>query len=1176
MNLRGPYAAHAGGRAGAPHAARLPTYLADGAVVISSWTLLAVSIFYGALLFGVAWWGDRRPLYPQRPWLRLAVYSLSLAVYCSSWTFYGAVGSAMRYGLGYLPIYLGPVLMMLFGWRVIERLAVIARREKLVSIADFISSRYGRSRRMAALVAVIALVGVVPYLALQYKAVAMSLGVLTGATADNPALLADPALYVALVMALFALLFGTRNVDATEHHHGMMLAIALESLVKLFALVALGVFAWIWLSDRTTTVVASMQSLFLRMPPANFVSQTVLAFLAVICLPRQFHVAVVECGDPRDVRRARWLFTAYLAVVSVVVLPIATAGITLLGTGMVDDDSMMLALPLAEGRTLLAVIAYVGGFSAATGMVIVASIALATMISNDLVMPLLLRRSDDHHAAVDAASRLLWIRRVAIVALALVAYTYARSSNQHSTLASYGLVAFAAVAQFAPGLIGGLYWRGASRRGVEWGMIAGFAVWAYTLLLPALIGGDKAHGWLPHGPFGIEWLRPQALFGITGLDLLTHSTFWALLANVTVAVIISLRSPPTMAEQTRVAAFIEPFQPRPAVTGDWPGSITVNDLLALATRVTGERHATRAFTEQAQQLKRELQPSATADRVWVQFTERLLAASIGAASARLLVTSLLRGSGMELDDVVAVLDEAGQELRFNREILSTTLENISAGVAVVDRDMRLTAWNRRYQQMFGYPDGMLYVGRPVADLIRYNGERGELGHGDIDVQIERRIGYMRAGSSHVFERRGVNGRVIELRGQPLPGGGYVTSYNDITDYKHAETALREANETLEQRVAERSREAELAQQSKTRFLAAISHDVLQPLNAARLFASALRDSPHENDQQRHLAERVDASLRAAEELLDGLLDVSRLDAGGLKPTLSDFDAADLVRELAAQYAPVAAARGLQLKVYARQAWVRSDRRLLRRVLQNFMANALRYTRQGRIALALRVRGQQVELQVWDTGPGIPEHHMRQIFDEFHRYQQPFDWGEQGLGLGLSICQRISRLLDHGLNASSQVGKGSMFSITLPRVQAAAPVAPRAPQSFGSEESLAGLRVLCVDNDEEILDGMRALLGRWQVHVITASTVDMALEKLAEQPEVMLVDYHLHDRLDGLATLAALQEAAGRELPGALLTADGRDELKRQARERGFRLLTKPVKPASLRAFLTAQRRPAEH
>lgn len=1143
--------------------------------MVSNWMLLLVSVGYAALLFVVAWWGDRRPMYPNRPWLRPVVYSLALAVYCSSWTFYGAVGSAVRNGIGYLPIYLGPILLLLFGWRIIERLAMIARSQNTVSIADFISARYGRSRRLAALVTIIALIGVVPYLALQYKAVAMSLGVLAGHTQSESGFFTDPALYIALLMALFAALFGTREVDATEHHHGMMLAISLESVVKLVAMVAVGIFAWLWLGKNSLSLTESARTLFDNAPPVGFVGQTLLGFLALVCLPRQFHVAVVECEEVGDIRRARWMFGGYLVIISVMVLPIAVAGAAMFGTGgAVAADTFVLALPLGNGNDLLALIAYVGGFSAATGMVIVSSIALSTMVSNDLVMPVLLRRGwAEHHAEADVATRVLWIRRLTIFLLAMVAYSYYRSSGNDSSLASYGLMAFAAVAQFAPGLIGGLYWRGASRRGVETGIVLGFAAWFYTLLLPHLATGAE---WLETGPWGIAWLRPEQLFGLSGWDALTHGTFWSLLINIAAMVLVSLRWRPNVEERLRAAPFLDPYSQRPTlVSGEWPGNVRIADLQALAERIVGERHARRAFAEQAQQLRKELQPAATADRAWVQFTERLLASAIGAASARLVLTSVLRGSGMELGEVVAVLDEAGQELRFNREILSTTLENISAGVAVVDPDMRVVAWNGRYQQMFGYPDGMLFVGRPVADLIRYNAERGELGEieGDIEEKVAKRIDYMRAGSTHVFERVRADGQVIELRGQPLPGGGYVTSYNDITDFKRAEQALREANETLEQRVAERSRVAEQAQQSRTSFLAAISHDVLQPLNAARLFVSALRDS-NEVEEHKHLAERVDASLRAAEELLDGLLDVSRLDAGGMHVKITDFDAGELLRELATQYAPVAAGRNLELHVHARSIPVRSDRHLLRRVLQNFIANALRYTRQGRIVLGLRTRGDKVVLKVWDTGPGIPEHHMRQIFNEFHRYQQPFDWGERGLGLGLSICQRISGLLDHGLDAHSVVDRGSVFSIAVPRSSSITSV-PITQSTGFALQTLVGLRVLCVDNDREILDGMRALLGRWQAEVITASTVDEALEKVKLGPAVVLVDYHLHDRLDGLETLDALRATSPTPFAGALLTADGRDELKRQARERGYRLLTKPVKPASLRAFLAAHYSPMD-
>src|SRR5690606_26895921 len=608
--------------------------------------------------------------------------------------------------------------------------------------------------------------------------------------------------------------------------------------------------------------------------------------------------------------------------------------------------------------------------------------------------------------------------------------------------------------------------------------------------------------------------------------------------------------------------------------GGWAGKVRGSELLTLAERILGEQHARRAFQDYATSAQRPWEPQQLADRALVQFTERLLASALGAASARTTLTSVLRGSGMELGEVVSLLDETSHALRFNREVLTTTLENIPHGVSVVDADMRLVAWNRRYQQLFDYPDGMLYVGRPVADLMRWNAERGEMGPGDTGSQVARRLEYLRAGTPHAFERVRANGQVIEMLGRALPGGGYVTSYSDITDYKRVERELREVNETLEQRVEQRTREAEAAQQSKTRFLAAISHDVLQPLHAARLFASAMHEGGDPAEQAR-LATRMDASLRAAEELLDGLLDVSRLDAGVLRPQLADFDATELLHELHAQYAPTAAQRGLSLRVRAPASLpVRSDRRLLRRALQNFIGNALRYTQRGGVLLSARRHGDTVLLQVWDSGPGIPAAHLDQIFDEFHRFDQPGERGERGLGLGLSICQRISAVLGHPLDVRSEVGHGSMFAIRAPRAASAPPQPAQRGASGAGDDDLRGLRVLCLDNDSEILDGMRALLSRWHIDVHCAATVDAALALAGIQPDVLLVDYHLHDRLDGLDALDALRAACG-DIPGALLTADGSDTLKRSARERGYRLLTKPVKPASLRAFLGAMRGNAE-
>ena len=1154
--------------------------------MVAGWVLLGVSLVYVGLLFAVAYFGDRKPLYPDRTWLRPIVYSLALAVYCSSWTFYGAVGTAVSSGWSYLPIYLGPVLLFVFAIGILQRLVQIAHEQNITSIADFLGSRYGKSQGLAALATVIAVIAAVPYIALQFKAGAMSIGVMSGFAGDGrPAVFEDAAFYLAVLLAVFAILFGTRQVDATEHHHGLMLAVALESLVKLIAFVAVGVYAWMQLRGQGPAMFERSNFAQSYLPP-DFLGQTLLAFLAMFCLPRQFQVGVVECENPNDLRPARWFFPIYLIVISALVVPIALAGIARFGGGAVNPDTYVLMLPLSNGNDALALIAYLGGFSAATGMVLVASVALATMVSNDLVMPALLRwRALKLDQQPDLSRIVLGVRRATIVVLALAAYGYYRATETQQNLASIGLLSFAAVAQFAPAIIGGLYWRGASRIGAIGGLLAGFGVWGYTLLLPTLANADwLSRDWIHFGPADIGWLRPQALFGLAGWNALTHGVFWSLLFNIATFVFLSLRYRPGVDERLRALPFVNPWMRRTvAVGGEWHGRINVADLRAIAERIIGARAVERAFDDYREVSARQLAPTDAADRGLLQYTERLLAAAIGGASARRMLTTALRGTGMDLGEVVSLLDEASQELRFNREMLGVTLENIPQGVSVVDGAMCLVAWNRRYLDMFGYPDGMVYVGRPVADLIRWNAERGEW-PGDADEHVRKRIAYMRQGSPHVFERVRADGSVIEMRGQPMPGGGYVTTYTDVTAYKSVEQALIDANETLEQRVHDRTeelsaaldaqrrakQEAEAANLSKTRFLAAASHDLLQPLNAARLFSSALNTHPPSDPDVRQLAERIDSALKNAEELLDGLLDTSRLDSGALRPEPSDVSAARLCESLHEQFAPLAEARDLALRVHCDESlWLHSDRRLLRRILQNFLTNALRYTRHGGVLLACRPRGDELEWQVWDTGGGIAPEHVGAVFEEFRRLDQPSPWGEQGLGLGLSICERLARMLGHTIGLRSKLGRGSVFTLRVPRSRPNP--APLPGIASPPARDVAGLRALCVDNDPAILDGMRALLSRWGVLVDTAGGLESALLAVrAQRPDVLLVDYHLQETLDGLAVLDILQrELAPHSPPGALLTADGSDELARRARGENIPLLQKPVRPAALRALLAA-------
>lgn len=1148
--------------------------------MIDGWMLLLVSLLYVGLLFAVAYAGDRRPLYPRQPKLRPLVYSLALAVYCSSWTFYGAVGTAAREGLAYVPIYLGPILLFVFGFGLLRRLVRIVGQRKITSIADFIGARFGKSHRLAALVTVIAVMAVVPYIALQFKAVAMSFGVLggDGQVASSSGGI-DSALWCATLLAVFAILFGTRSIDATEHHHGMMLAIALESLIKLLAFIALAGYA-LWHGPGLASTVQLPLTDLSQGVSSGFLAQTVLAFCAMFCLPRQFQIGMVECEDPGDLTRARWLLPVYLAIISLAVLPIVAAGLDLPAVRVGTADAWVLTLPLAHGDRGMALLAFIGGFSAATGMVIVASVALSTMISNDLIMPALLRiRRLRLEQRSDLSQIVLRVRRVAIIALALMAYVYYRVAADTENLATTGLLAFAAVAQFAPALIAALYWRGASRRGVVTGLLGGFAMWLYTLLLPAL---SRSGQWLQDGPFGLSWLRPQALFQLSGWDPVMHGTFWSLLVNVGCLVFVSLRFRPSLEERLHAAMFIDADPGRRTGAGDWRGRVAVGDLRTLAERIVGERSSARAFENYGKRRGRPLLPTESADRALIQYTERLLASAVGAANARRILIGALSGSGLDIAEVMALMDEASQELRFNRELLSTTLENVSQGISVVDAQMRLVAWNRRYLELFDYPDGMVHVGVPVEELIRWNAELGECGPGEVNGHVARRIDHMRAGSSHLFQRVRPDGTVIEMRGCALPGGGYVTTYTDVTAYKHAEQALIEANETLEQRVEQRTaqlsealaataqarRAAEAANISKTRFLAAASHDLLQPLNAARLFASALHQQPGLDNEARQLAERIDTSFRAAEDLLDALLDISRLDAGSYHPEIGGFALAELFDSLKAQFAVVAEQRGLRLRVVSTRLAVRSDPQLLRRIVQNFLSNALRYTHQGGVLLGARRRGDAVRIEVWDSGPGIAADQRARIFDEFQRLEQPSPWGEKGLGLGLSICDRLAGILDHRLELHSRPQHGSCFAITVPG-HARVPVRRQQVQRAGAGEQLP-LTVLCMDNDGAILDGMRALLSRWGVDCRVALNVQQAAAELARGPiDLILADYHLADGIDGLQALEQLRGALDELPPVAMITADGSSQLKQQARALGYPVLHKPVRPAALRALLSA-------
>ena len=679
--------------------------------MLQGWVIVVTSFAYLGLLFAIAYYADKRADAGRSIIANPYIYALSLAVYATAWTFYGSVGRAASDGVGFLPIYIGPTLMIALWWVVMRKVLRISKENRITSLADFIASRYGKSALLGGVVTVIAVVGILPYISLQLKAVSNSFTIVLQypeivmpAKVGAIPILEDTALWVALILALFTILFGTRHLYSAEHHEGMVAAIAFESLVKLLAFIAVGMFVTFGIYDGFGDVfsrAAADQKLRPLLAPlegvaggyASWVWLTVLSMLAIMFLPRQFQVTVIENTDEKHLNKAIWLFPLYMLAINVFVLPIAFGGGLHFPGGTVDADTFVLTIPMAEKQELLALLVFIGGLSAATGMVIVETIALSTMVCNDLLMPVLLRmRSLRLNERPDLTGLLLGIRRWAIVLILLLGYLYFRVAGEAYALVSIGLISFAAVAQFAPAALGGIFWKGGTRRGALWGLLAGFGVWFYTLLLPAF----ARSGWLPiglleQGPFGIALLKPLQLFGLSGLDQITHAMLWSLIANVGAYVVVSLSGTQSAEEHRQANLFVDVFRRGPGGVRFWRGTASVTDLHNLLARFLGASAADEAFAEyaRAKGLHWPGDPL-PADAELVHHVETQLAGAIGAASARIMVAATVKEEVLTLDEAREILDEARQVVMYSHmvEQKSKELEAATAELRAANEQLK--------------------------------------------------------------------------------------------------------------------------------------------------------------------------------------------------------------------------------------------------------------------------------------------------------------------------------------------------------------------------------------------------------------------------------------------------------------------------------------------------------
>ncbi|WP_144206750.1 hybrid sensor histidine kinase/response regulator [Shewanella donghaensis] len=1124
-----------------------------------------IAICYVSLLFILAW-GAERWFSKITKKVQVWIYGLSLAVYCSSWSFLGTVGQSANDLWSFLPIYLGPILVFTLGFGVLRKMVLVSKAQNITSVADFIAARYGKSQTLAAIVTLIALFGIMPYIALQLKAMVFSLNLFQ--PEQLPINDASVPMVMTFILAIFAILFGTRKLDATEHNPGMMVAIAFESLIKLAAFLIVGVVITYGFFDGFTDIwqQAAEKDLIKNetLNIGGFLPKMIVGIAAFMCMPRQFHVMVVECAEEKVLNKARWIFPLYLAMFGLFVAPLALAGKLLLGD-TVAADTYVINLPLALDQPVLAVIALLGTLSAATGMVIVAVVTISVMISNEWLVPFMLRSGKISGTNFNQFARfLLNARRLAIVIILGLGYLSYLLLGNNESLSHLGQLSFGAFAQLAPALLGGLYWKYGNRSGVFLGLAVGFSLWCY-ILFEGSVGSSGDTGLLAS-------ITPQV-----------DDTLLALLANVTFYILGSLWFRAGVAERIQASNFINPGVSKKQ-TNRKHTAISQQDLLILASRFVSPTRAYESFSQYSPEAVRSDSWHKVADEALVSHTEHMLAGVLGASSASLVMDSVLQGRDLALDEVFSLVDEASSKIILSQDMLRGAIEHAYEGMSVVDKDLSLVAWNFKYSELYDYPEGFLQQGMPISEVVRFNAARGYCGEGDIETQVDIRVQHMRNGTEHISERQRRDGKVIKIQGNPMPDGGFVMTFTDITQYRKQEKALIEANETLESRVKERTYELamlnselleakaqeEMANASKSRFLAAVGHDLMQPLNAARLFTASLAQYPNLDQEGKTTLSHINNSLRTAGELLTDLLDISKLDSGMVDVNRRDFAIADLLNGLAVEFDAMAKDNQIRFNMIPCNATVNSDLSLLRRILQNFLTNAYRYAKGGKVLMGCRHRGKFLEIQVLDTGCGIDENETEEIFKEFKRLNNPSSQNVSGLGLGLAIADRISKVLDHQILLSSKLGQGSVFSIIVPLGETVSVKSVNPVPSL--TQPLAGVKVLCIDNEEAILAGLESLLTRWKCEVICATDLADARIKLGLKgvaPDIVLADYHLDNDQNGVDAMDGIRSRYGEHLPGILITANTNKDLVDDVQKRGYHYMAKMIKPAALRALISS-------
>lgn len=976
--------------------------------------LFSIIFGYLLLLFLIAYLAERKEQRGSKLVSNPYVYSLSLAVYCTSWTFYGSVGKAANAGLNFLTIYIGPTLMAALWWVVLRKIVYICKENRITTLSDFIASRYGNSLFLSVLVTLVAVVGITPYLGLQLKAIMTTFSILAGHSEGSD----FAGWFITLVLGVFAIFFGARKVDVSERHGGLIFAIAFESAIKLIAFISVGIFVSYGLFDGIGGIFEKIRNsefagLMTLGGESNvsfteWTSLTFLSMMAIMFLPRQFHVSVVENSSYEHIKKAMWLFPLYLFLINIFVLPIAYGGL-LLGEPQQNADFFVLSIPLKHGVPYLALFAFIGGFSAATAMVIVESLALSTMVMNSFVMPALWRMN----AMKGFYVMILNTRRIIIIGLIFLGYLFAISIGHFYSLVDIGLKSFEAVTIFAPSLLLGLYWKGGNKKGAIAGIIAGFSVWMYTLMIPALMRAgiiEKEGFW--GKVFNSTFLNPTALFGLEGLDRWSHSLFWGLLFNIVLYVGISIFTAQDAEEERQAFKFVESYSSRmlPA-----RGIYSIEQIEDILGHYTGKREAKEFIANFLSRNNIQRDDVSQNDLVRIRHeAEKILSGALGSPIAAIIfedkfsLTDQERGelssSIKQITDTLRLsrqeLADANRDLAYLKDFSENIIESAPVGIVTVDSSFRVRYWNRQMEAITG-----------TKKTSAFN------------ISIIHLLPWMNSGlftqsmqGEMIVQTPAMQSFKINISPLKDPSGGFVVIIEDITEKKKMEEQLLHSSKLA----------------SIGRLTAGISHEIGNPLASISSLVQELRAQKLDSEEEREFTETslktISSHIERIVNIVRSLGDFARISSS--EKTVTGI--AEILNRTINLISYDKRFKNIKLKLDVGEIPpIKLNPDQMQQLFFNLILNALDAMPDGgRLTISMKPAGRYIEIIFKDTGTGIEESVLDRIFDPFYTTKTP----GKGTGLGLSICYGIIKDHNGSINVKSRKGEGTAFVIRLPKEQ----------------------------------------------------------------------------------------------------------------------------------------------